>query len=267
MNISSTIPRTLTIRIAEEVTKKYPELRVAFLLARIDVHKATTEEKKHLSILKQRVISSMNGVTVNNYKDLPVCKSWRTVFGSFNVGNEKVSTIETLLRRAATESDKIKAAEQAGKKRPNPDFGNISNFVDLYNAISMETQTPMGALDLSKIDGEVELRYGREGETFTPLGRTEETFEVTPDHIVYADRSSVLTWLWNYRDGKHCCVPSEAKDAHIILFADEAERGAGDVVTAIAKAKEELTHIGGITLFDGVLSKDLPHVDVDISSI
>lgn len=271
--MTTAIARThFKVGISPEVLTKFPETKVAFLLAKISVTpKPEGEAKAYLEEMKKTVIEKgrEKGITAQTYRDLSVCRSWQIVFNTFNVDPEKKSTIEMGLSRLAKECDNVTQALAQGKKTPKPTIKRISNFVDFYNLISWETLTPMGALDLSTIEGNIELRYGKEGEKFSPLGKTDEIMEVKPEHIVYADGESILTHLWNYRDAKHCCVPDDTKgkEIDILLFADQAHQNGGDAEEAIFKAAREINRIGGRYLFIDVLSSKRPEGCYDLSNL
>lgn len=254
----------LQVSVDPAIFSNFPEAKVGFLVVKIKLDEPKGPTREFLTNYKLKIVTDLTqkGVTSDTYKTEKVCKSWQEVYQTFNVEADKTSTIENLLKRAASEADKI----QSGKSK-RPDLWRFNNFVDFYNCVSVDTSTPMGALDFKTIDGPITLRYGKEGETFTPLGKVEEKIPVKPEHIVYADNSSILTWLWNYRDAKHCCVPKKSSDeATILLFADQAHEGGGDVQQAISTAQEKLPKIGGKCLLTVTLDAKNPSVEVDLES-
>ncbi|MBX9743892.1 MAG: hypothetical protein K2X08_01630 [Chlamydiales bacterium] len=252
----------LQVSVDPIIFSNFPETKVALLVLKIKLDEPKGATREFLTKYKLKIVTDLTqkGITSENYKAEKVCKSWQEVFQTFNVEADKTSTIENLFKRAALEADKI----QSGKSK-RPDLWRFNNFVDFYNCVSVDTSTPMGALAFGKIDGPITLRYGKEGETFTPLGKVEEKIDVKPEHIVYADNSSVLTWLWNYRDGQHCCVPKKsAEETTILLFADQAHEGGGDAQQAISTAKEKLPEIGGKCLLTATLDAKNPSIEVDL---
>lgn len=254
---------SMKIGIDPAIFTKFPEACVSFTLIDVTVFPGKAVPKPqgaYLSDLKQASVRSLldRNISVANYLDLPVCKSWESVFGTMGA-SDKHSTIINLLRRATGEGEKLKEGKKA-------DLGKISNFVDLYNCVSIQELTPMGAIDLAKVDGDITLRFGRAGDLFTGLGKDSVVEEVTPEQIVYADRSSVLTHLWNYRDAAHACVPREGA-THILLFADQAHKGAGDAESAILRATHEMHHIGGSWLLMDKLSQTRPEVTLDLTEL
>ncbi len=249
-----------TIRIADSILHQWPQAKVSVAWVRgqvLNPNKAKGPPINYLSELKQETVRGLidKKITAANYSERPVCQSWQRVFTTFKAPEEKKSTIDNLLRRAALQADIVAASQ--GKKKA--DLGKISTIVDFYNCVSMQTETPMGALRKDAIKGDIVLRHGVDGETFVGLGKTDEVHSVTKDHVVYADDASVLTWLWNFKDGKHCCVPATTEGPiDVLIFADQAEEGAGDVKAALKVLVEKTANIGWQVIDMAVLNKDAP---------
>jgi DNA/RNA-binding domain of Phe-tRNA-synthetase-like protein len=90
---------------------------------------------------------------------------------------------------------------------------------------------------------------------------------VNSKHIVYADNAQVLTWLWNHRDSKDACIPPATPEKiPVLLFADQAENGAGDAKGAINRFKEIMPNIGCDLLDEAVLTKDNPSVTFTVEA-
>lgn len=277
MSAVSSVPTKLSINIAPEIFEKFPDTKVAFSLIEVILKngkKLKNPQAGYLSEFKQRVVKQLMdlGLNPSNFEDTGVCRSWNRVFSVMGVGEDKQSTIVNLLRRAVNEIDKIREGKKA-------DLGKISNFVDMYNCVSLDQLTPMGAFDLSAIRGDINLRFGHLGETFKGLGKTSVTEPVKDTDVVYADDESVLTWLWNYRDAAHVSVPNDSPDenpSYVLLFADQAEKGdvgadirerPGDAEQAILKAGQEVANIGGRVLLTQCLSKETPSATLDLSML
>jgi DNA/RNA-binding domain of Phe-tRNA-synthetase-like protein len=67
----------------------------------------------------------------------------------------------------------------AGKGMPR-----INNVVDVINLVSVESRLPVGLYDLAHVEGLVEFRAGREGETYKGIGKYDLNLEGLP---VFAD--------------------------------------------------------------------------------
>jgi DNA/RNA-binding domain of Phe-tRNA-synthetase-like protein len=255
---------SLKVAIDPAIFTRYPEATIAFALVDVNVFPAKAAGKTqeaYLSDLKQRTVAKLveEGIDKDNYLTLPVCRSWMSVFGEMEAAEGKRSTIINLLDRACREAEKVKAGNKA-------DLGKISNFVDLYNCVSIQEKTPMGAINLAAVKGDITLRFGHEGETFTGLGRDAVTEAVRKKHVVYADDESILTHLWNYKDAAHACVPREGHQ-YVLLFADQTEAGSGDAEGAILRAMAELVNIGARTILMEKLTIARPYATFDISLI
>ena len=84
---------------------------------------------------------------------------YRAAFTALGINpNKFMCSIEALLTRIAK-----------GKG-----FPHINAAVDLGNAVSIKHRLPMGAHDLDTIEGGLDVRLAREGDTFIPFGSTEE---------------------------------------------------------------------------------------------
>jgi DNA/RNA-binding domain of Phe-tRNA-synthetase-like protein len=75
----------------------------------------------------------------------------------------------------------------------------------------------MGAIDLDAVHGDIQLRYGKSGESADLLGM-DEPVKVEPRQVVYADDAQIITWLWNHRDAKATAVNESSKN--VVFFAD-----------------------------------------------
>jgi DNA/RNA-binding domain of Phe-tRNA-synthetase-like protein len=78
---------------------------------------------------------------------------------------------------------------------------DINPAVNLVNAYSLEYTLPMGAHDLDSTDGDIEVRFSRAGDLFTPFGESEP--EILEDgELVYAAGNTIKTrkWIWRQSD-------------------------------------------------------------------
>lgn len=73
----------------------------------------------------------------------------------------------------------------------------INSIVDLGNAFSLKYVLPMGAHDIGKLDGDLEVRFSVEEDTFLPLGETEAE-KPGAGELVYVSSHTVKTrrWIW-----------------------------------------------------------------------
>lgn len=63
----------------------------------------------------------------------------------------------------------------AGKALPR-----INNVVDVINLVSVESRLPIGLYDLAQVEGPIEFRAGRAGETYKGIGKYDLNLEELP---------------------------------------------------------------------------------------
>ena len=183
-----------------QIKANFPDARIGWMLVDLNVqesHPYAEELKTTLAaVLAQR------GITEENLTSHPDIARWREVFRSMGVKpNKYKSTVEALVKRVLK----------------GQNMWDISSVVDVYNCVTVLTFLALGAFDTAHIDGDVVLRYAKEGETFLPLGSEEEVIPTDTRQIVYADDSKIISWLWCYRDTRLTGVTLETKEALFII--------------------------------------------------
>lgn len=192
----------MRLKIAPGIREKYPQVEVGWLAADINPLPMDPRVEQWKGALAAWV--SSQGITLENLSSCPEVAGWRQVFGSMGVKPSKYRcSLEALLRRVLKENA----------------LWTVNSVVDLYNCVSVRTLFPMGAFDLEKVKGDIELRFGREGENFSPLGKGDEE-TVSCEHVVYADSEKVCCWLWNHRDSRLVGLDETSRRA--VFFVDRA---------------------------------------------
>jgi DNA/RNA-binding domain of Phe-tRNA-synthetase-like protein len=129
----------------------------------------------------------------------PRIAPWRQVFQKLGLSGVKYpSSIEALARRALS-----------GKGLPR-----IHPLVDLYNALSLAYQIPMGGHDLGTIAGDIRLGPTRGGEPFRAMF-AEEVEAAAPGEIAYLDDADILTRHWVWRQGHKDRITPETRSIFI----------------------------------------------------
>jgi DNA/RNA-binding domain of Phe-tRNA-synthetase-like protein len=123
-------------------------------------------------------------------------KVWREAFTALGYNpNKFLSSIEALSSRVYK----------------NGSLPAINWLVDLVNMLSVTHLTPMGAHDLGRMSGDIELRPARSGDMFTPFGSVESE-AVPAGELVYADAAEVRTRRWVWRQGDKAKIHADSKD-------------------------------------------------------
>lgn len=110
----------------------------------------------------------------------------------------------------------------------------INSIVDLGNAFSLKYVLPMGAHDIGKLDGDLEVRFSVEEDTFLPLGETEAE-KPGAGELVYVSSHTVKTRRWIWRQSDDGKITEDTKD---VFFPIDGFLGKND--GKILAARDEL---------------------------
>lgn len=149
----------------------------------------------------------------------PEVGSWHAAFRAFGTNPRRIRpSVDALGRRLA----------RTGR------LPRINPAVDAYNLVSVTHGVPVGAFDLDRVPGDVEIRYAAGGDEFTPLDEPDVVEEPNPGEVVYAAGSVVLTRHWNHRDADLTKLTPATTNAVFILERVSA------AVTTLPAAEAEL---------------------------
>ena len=177
----------LKLIIDEEVKDRFPDLNV--LLTEIDSVKVS-EYSQELEEFKLEICDKLRKrYRLESLKDDPLVKTYRSFFWRIGIDPTKIRpAAEALLRRILS-----------GRGIPR-----INTLVDSYNRASAESGIALAAFDLEKIDGDMVMRFAREGEEFHGIGMKKPK-TLRGGEIVVAD-SSRLVAIYPYRDAEYSKV-------------------------------------------------------------
>ncbi|TQM64934.1 B3/B4 domain-containing protein [Humibacillus xanthopallidus] len=136
-------------------------------------------------------------------EQLPHVAAWREAYRAFGAKPQRTrNSLEALLRRAAT-----------GLPR-------INRLTDIYNAVSVLHQIPVGGEDLGRYAGPPSLRRATGAEPFDTIAAGLEVVEhPEPGEVVWCDDVGVTCRRWNWRQGSRTQLTPETVDALFILDA------------------------------------------------
>jgi DNA/RNA-binding domain of Phe-tRNA-synthetase-like protein len=160
-------------------------------------------------------------------EELPHVAAWREAYRAFGAKPQRTrNSLEALLRRAG-----------AGLPR-------VNRLTDLYNAVSVLHQIPLGGEDLTRYAGSPRLIRASGTE---PFGTAADGVAVTeypePGEVVWCDEAGVTCRRWNWRQARRTQLREGTTTALFILDAlgpvtDEALSAAADDLIA------QLTRLG-----------------------
>jgi DNA/RNA-binding domain of Phe-tRNA-synthetase-like protein len=171
--------------------------------------------------------SAKAALTQTPINNNPHVNAWRETYKAFGAKPKKTpSSLEALLKRV-----------DSGLPR-------VNRLTDIYNAISIKWQVPIGGEDLDKYQGAPFLIRAKGDEKFDTKAGGEVVVEnPSPGEVVWCDDGGVTCRRWNWRQCSRTALSDSTKNVLFILDAledcsDEALETAGNELA------EELKKLG-----------------------
>lgn len=178
-----------------------------------------------------------------NIREIPNINAYREAFRAVSMNpNKFMCSIEALTKRVQ---------KQAHLPQINP-------IVDLGNALSVKYKLSMGAHDIDKLEGDLEVRFSTPEDEFLPMGETEK--ETMPEgELVYVSANTVKTrrWIWRQSDeGK-----IEGSTCHVFFPIDGFEDvSKEDVLSARDEIAAILEKEYGAKIITGYVNRENPSI-------
>ncbi len=185
--------------------EKLPSLCFTVVVARdIDNKIKGTDIAEFLDTVTEELREEVSGTDIKKNRAIIPYRMAFTEVG-FNP-NKYLSSIEAMVKRVSK-----------GGSLPY-----INPVVDLVNALSLKYMLPMGAHDMDALEGDIEVRFSVEGDTFIPLGKADEEV-LKPGELVYADSKRIRTRRWIWRQSERGKVTEESCNIFFPIdgFAEE----------------------------------------------
>jgi DNA/RNA-binding domain of Phe-tRNA-synthetase-like protein len=158
---------------------------------------------------------------------------------------EAGALVRSMYRRTGLDPTKRRPSSEALLRRvlKNEPLPRINTVVDVCNWCSLEFQLPYGLYDLDRIDGDVELRLGREGEAYPGIRK---------DDMHVAGRMTLADALGPFgnpsSDSARTMVTDAARRILMVVFAPaEVPRSRLERVLEISSARVR-EYAGGVEL-------------------
>ena len=152
----------------------------------------------------------------------------------------EVASVRTMYKRVGLDPNKARPSSEAllRRVRKGDTLPRINSMVDVCNWCSLEFQLPYGLYDASKIDGDVELRIGRAGESYAGIRKDEVHVE---GRIALADAAGPFGNPTS--DSARTMVTTATTRAMLVVFAprDVDERRLSQVLDATSARMAEFT--------------------------
>ncbi|KAF7586796.1 hypothetical protein BBP40_008342 [Aspergillus hancockii] len=144
-------------------------------------------------------------LSIHPVTELPHIAAWRDAYKAFGAKPQKTrNSLEALTRRA-----------EGGLPR-------VNRLTDIYNAISVKHQIPLGGEDLDKYDGSPFLirATGQEALQIFSSGEPQADFAM-PGEPIWCDNTGITCRRWNWRQGPRTALTNQSNRALFIFDALE----------------------------------------------
>jgi DNA/RNA-binding domain of Phe-tRNA-synthetase-like protein len=177
------------------------------------------------SLLQAAEAAARGALRERPVEELPHVAAWREAYRAFGAKPQRTrNSVEALLRRAAS-----------GLPR-------VNRLTDVYNAVSVLHQIPLGGEDLTRYAGAPRLIRATGTEPFdTVADGVTVTEHPEPGEVVWCDDAGVTCRRWNWRQARRTQLNDHTTTALFILDAldpmtDEALHAAAeDLVAHLAR--------------------------------
>lgn len=220
---------------------KFPDLSLGVVIAKGMDNLGTADELWALISAQQEEIRANASSEI--LSQLPRIASWRRAYSAFGAKPKKYkSSVESLYRMV------LKGV----------DLKHINTIVDVYNYISIKHMVPVGGDDISRVEGDIVLRFAQGGEMFRPLN-SEEVEHAKEGEVIYMDNVEVLCRRWNWRECDKSRMTEETKQA--VLVVEGLSPVNREEVDSIVEQLRRLVDrfCGGETRFE-ILSQEQPEI-------
>ena len=191
------------------------------LLMTVDGLAPGPSDDRSEALVQSAETAARDALTLHPVDELPHVASWREAYRSFGAKPQRTrNSLEALLRRA-----------ESGLPRAN-------SLTDLYNAISVLHQIPLGGEDLTRYFGSPRLFRATGSEPFDTVADGNSVIEhPEPGEVVWCDDAGVTCRRWNWRQARRTQLTRDTTAALFILDAldpvtDEALTAAADDLLA-----------------------------------
>lgn len=220
----------MSLEFSGKLRDKFPGLRVLTTRMKgVDVKKESAE----LEDFKAEIIEEVREKhDLEELKEVEIFRTYRDFFWEIDIDPTKTRpAAEALVRRVLQ-----------GKSLPK-----INTLVDSYNLASLSSEIPLAAFDNQSLEGDLEMRFAREGVEFFGIGM-DEPKKLSGDEIVISDYEKLIA-IYPYRDSEETKITMNTQD---VLFMVCGVPGVGD---RLERARKILTDY--VTRFcDGALKND-----------
>jgi len=212
-------------RIDAAVFAVRPDYRV--LLLAVDGIRPSPGDADSEALLRRAESHARQAMSGTAVDELPHVAAWRAAYRAFGAKPQRTrNSVEALLRRA-----------EAGLPR-------VNRLTDIYNAVSVLHQIPLGGEDLNCYIGPPRLLRADGTEVFDTVAGGEAAVEhPEPGEVVWCDDTGVTCRRWNWRQARRTQLRDDTTAALFILDVLDPVTD-DDAIAAADELTEQLTRLG-----------------------
>jgi DNA/RNA-binding domain of Phe-tRNA-synthetase-like protein len=217
--------------VADDVFALRPDYRV--LLMAVDGVEPGPGDEQSESLLRRAERMASDLLTDQPVDQVPHIAAWRDAYRSFGAKPQRTrNSLEALTRRAPT-----------GLPR-------INRLTDVYNALSIIHQIPLGGEDLERYAGPPRLIRAIGNEPFDTSADGVDCIEhPVPGEVVWCDDAGVTCRLWNWRQARRTQLQPETTSALFIFDAldpltdDELNAAGDELIQNLKRSSPDLVSV------------------------
>ena len=197
----------------DDIRRDFPALAAGALLvpAPPDPAHAAEVVARQLATARERLAAGPEG-------QFPEIQAWRRAFTAMGLrATQYRCASESLLRRL----------------RRDGELPTVHPLVDVCNAMSAAFAIPVAALDVARIDGDLEVRHATGDETYLTFGGEKE--HPAPGEVTFADTAgNAHARRWTNRQSGLSAVTADTTTA--LIVAEALHEGAAADITRLTAA-------------------------------
>ncbi|MEU8615350.1 phenylalanine--tRNA ligase beta subunit-related protein [Actinoplanes sp. NPDC048791] len=215
----------------DDVWREFPALAAgALLVTAVPTAAHAAEVVAHqLMVARERLAAGPEG-------QFPEIQAWRRAFTALGVkATQYRCASESLLRRL----------------RRDGELPTVHPLVDVCNAMSAASAIPVAALDVARIDGDLEVRHATGNETYLTFGGEKE--HPVPGEVTFADTAgNAHARRWTNRQSGLSAVTADTTTA--LIVAEALHEGAAADIARLTAALADALGAERVS----VLTRDAP---------
>lgn len=191
------MPKQFKVSIQESVSARYSDAAYIVLpITRLDLSGGDADFYGLINQLVGKGVSPDNETQAAEQ-----IEHWKSIYKDMGQSRSKGgSSFESLYKRA----------------RKSGQIPVINPFVDLYNSVSLNTRTCIGAYDTGKLNGNIELKVVDSDQEMVPIGENEGLI-AKQGSVAYYDDEGIICCYWNCRDAHRTCIDAATRDVIVAI--------------------------------------------------